>query len=422
MKELVASINGETVGTLQDENGFWVFQYAPAWLENPRAFPISPALPLAPGRYLDAGTTRPVQWFFDNLLPEEAARELLAKDAQLDFEDAWGLLQRYGAESAGAITLLPPDAAMAESGVTPLGDMALQARIDDMPRRALSADSPKRMSLAGAQHKLAVSLIDGELHEPYGGACSTHILKPDSKAEGFPHTAINECFCMKLAEALRLPVPNAFIRYVPSPVYFVERFDRRATMNGLERRHLMDALQLLSLDRRLKYRKANSATLKEAIDKCRSLAKARMEVFRWTVFNVLIGNGDAHMKNISFFIEAKGITLADFYDLVSTVVYCTPQYDQRGPYWPDVELSMPIGSAKFFADISRSDLIQFAAEIDIKRSAAHRMIDELVNGIIPSAQKVHASLEHTASAGEKRLLDAIIHLPIREMVARLQRE
>jgi len=222
-----------------------------------------------------------------------------------------------------------------------------------------------------------------------------------------------------LADKLKLPVPKVLVRYLPSPVYLVRRFDRRETVAGLERRHTMDALQLLSLDRRLKYQKANSQTLKAAIDRCRTLAKARQEVFRWTVFNILIGNSDAHMKNISFFIEAKGIMLADFYDLVSTVVYNTPQYDRRGPYWPDVELSMPIGKARFFSDITRADLIQFAAEIDVKEKAAERMINDLVKAIGQAAQGVYAELEQPATAGERRLLNAIIHLPVQEMTARL---
>lgn len=108
------------------------------------------------------------------------------------------LLAYFGAESAGAITLLPPGISPPPLGLRHLPDEELQRRIDELPRRSLSADSPKRMSLAGAQAKLAVTVKDGRLHEPVGGACS-HILKPDSKTEGCPNTAINECFCMSLA-------------------------------------------------------------------------------------------------------------------------------------------------------------------------------------------------------------------------------
>ena len=47
-----------------------------------------------------------MQWFFDNLLPEEEMRSALAREAKVDASDAWGLLAYYGRESAGALTLL----------------------------------------------------------------------------------------------------------------------------------------------------------------------------------------------------------------------------------------------------------------------------------------------------------------------------
>ena len=42
-----------------------------------------------------------MQWYFDNLLPEEGQRALLAKAPTANVEDAFALLQVYGAESAG---------------------------------------------------------------------------------------------------------------------------------------------------------------------------------------------------------------------------------------------------------------------------------------------------------------------------------
>jgi serine/threonine-protein kinase HipA len=39
------------------------------------------------------------------------------------------------------------------------------------------------------------------------------------------------------------------------------------------------------------------------------------------IFNYLIGNADAHAKNLSFLITRDGVTLAPFYDLVSTAIY-----------------------------------------------------------------------------------------------------
>lgn len=212
-RTLMASANGIGIGigALVEDNGVWSFEYDPLWLERPDRFALCPDLPLQPGRQTDTSTARPVQWFFDNLLPEEEQRTLLATSAKLDIDDAWSMLAYYGAESAGAITLLRPGAQEPAPGREPLPLETLNARILDLPRRPLDADAPKHMSVAGAQHKLAAILEGGPGHwsiwEPAGAEPSTHILKPDSRSETWRHTAINEFYCMRLAARSGLPVP-----------------------------------------------------------------------------------------------------------------------------------------------------------------------------------------------------------------------
>ncbi|HEX4916541.1 MAG TPA: HipA N-terminal domain-containing protein [Limnobacter sp.] len=86
-----------------------------------------------------------MQWYFDNLLPEEGARVLLAKDARVDRADAFGLLQHYGAESAGSMTLLPPGLLAEQSArLKGLSQKALQSRIEQLPRVPLSHGASKK--------------------------------------------------------------------------------------------------------------------------------------------------------------------------------------------------------------------------------------------------------------------------------------
>lgn len=232
-RSLRASINQTDVGTLQEVGGLWSFQYTADWLGNPLGFALSPHLPLTAEPLLDGASQRPVQWYFDNLQPEEGQRVLLAGDARLDAADAFGLLAWYGAESAGSVTLLPPDAApQTAEPLRPLPDDALQARIRQLPKAPLTHAAIKRMSLAGGQHKLAVVLQDGALFEPAGATPSTHILKPDHPDEDYPHSVINEWFVMRLARRLGLDVPDVHRRYVPSPVYLIDRFDRIQDAQG----------------------------------------------------------------------------------------------------------------------------------------------------------------------------------------------
>jgi serine/threonine-protein kinase HipA len=430
-RSLRASINQYELGVLQEQAGLWTFQYTTDWLENPRHFALSPHLPLTSEAIVDGSTKRPVQWYFDNLLPEENQRDLLAADASLDANDAFGLLAAYGAESAGSVTLLPPDATPREAvPPRPLLDEALDSRIRQLPKLPLTHGAIKRMSLAGAQHKLAVILSVGALFEPEGATPSTHILKPDHVDEDYPHSVINEWFTMRLAKRLGLDVPNVHRRYVPSPVYLIDRFDRVLNSQGWQRQHAIDACQLLGLDRSFKYSQGSMKNLAALANACRSPAVARSRLFRWLVFNVLVGNSDAHLKNLSFIISDEGVQLAPFYDLLSVAAYETTAFDKGG--WPNTQLAWPILGGLRFSDINRALLIEAAASLNIAKNTAIRMLENLRSRAVSQAQALNAEIESeniellkshpeisATIAGESRCLRVIFHNVIQEMVNKL---
>lgn len=431
-RQLQASINGIPVGILREINGIWAFQYDQAWLMHPQNFPLSPALPLTSKNQLDQSTLRPVQWYFDNLLPEEGQRALLAKDARIETADAFGLLESYGAESAGSVTLLPPGA---ETGVAAslreLSDALLNDRIRNLPKIPLTHDAIKRMSLAGAQHKLAVVLRDGQLFEPSGSAPSTHILKPDHPDSDYPHSVINEWFVMRLAQRLGLRVPDVRRRYVPSPVYLIDRFDRIQADSTWQRLHTIDACQLLGLDRSFKYTQGSVARLAELANACRSPAVARTRLFGWLIFNVLVGNTDAHLKNLSFLVSHEGIQLAPFYDLLSIASYETRAFDKNR--WPDAtQLAWPILGVSYFSDITRQLLVDAGVELGLAKATAVRLIETLRNNVQREIEPLYASVEaenHILISsrpdlapiltGELRCLRTIQYAVIKDMVDRL---
>ena len=423
---LLASINGKPVGSLRDENGVWSFEYAGPWIDAVEGFDLAPGLPRAAQKIVDGGTHRPVQWFFDNLLPEEAARELLARDAQIPSADAFGLLAWYGRESAGAITLLPPGETPPASGYVSLTDEELHERIARLPRHALASGAPKRMSLAGAQHKMAVSIRDGQLVHPVGDSPSTHILKPDHKDTDFyPSSAANEYFTMRLADRMGLRVPPVELRFVPDPVYLIERFDRRIVDTQVQRLHVVDACQLLGLDRSFKYQQSRWDTLVRCIELCQNRARTRQSLLAWTLFNLMVGNGDAHLKNISFMVTPAGIELAPFYDLVSTECYRAEIGNM--PRWPAIALTMPIGNADTFGAVTREDFSRFAAELGSTRRAALRLVDEYCDKLERNAALLYDEFEQLPianpleRAGALRTLSKIRFAAIRDMAMRLGR-
>lgn len=281
-RTLIASANGVRMGTLTDDKGIWSFAYAPQWLASPAAYPLSPAFALRADVFTDTSTDRPVQWFFDNLLPEEGMRTSLAREAKVDAADAWGLLAYFGRESAGALTLLADGEQETPGGLQPLPLDELERRIQAMPERALTATAPKRMSAAGAQQKLLLVLRgnapDYALFEPVGSEPSMHLLKPDMRAAGYPHSAINEFFCMRLAKKMGLDVPDVHFLRAPSACYVIDRFDRDVASEPAGRLHTIDAMQLLNYDRGFKYQRANAQELARAIDRTSTRAHASVGV------------------------------------------------------------------------------------------------------------------------------------------------
>lgn len=416
-RTLVAWMEQTRIGELRETGNLWSFVYDADWLASPSAFALSPGLPVAKEEIVDGASRRPVQWFFDNLLPEEGARTLLAQDAGIAAADAFGLLQRYGPESAGALTLLAPGESVAAGGLSPLRNETLSARIRNLPRVPLSHDAPKRMSMAGAQHKLAVVLENGGLFEPEGRTASTHILKPDHPhAEVYAHSAINEWFVMRLATAVGLPVPDVALRRVPEPVYLIKRFDRIGDGAHARRRHVLDACQLLSLDRAFKYRQATAETLRELAERCRARALTRQAIFRWSVFNLLVGNGDAHLKNLSFFPDPQGIALAPHYDLLSTSIY-------RDAAWREAELVTPMGEAKRFGEVRLVDVQHFGQMLGVPPPASTRMIQDLLARLNQQAPLLLQACESDPALavlpGEARLLRQLVYGHLRDMTQQL---
>ncbi|MBD9413481.1 HipA domain-containing protein [Pseudomonas sp. PDM16] len=425
-RELLAWIGNRLVGHLRDDNGIWSFSYADGWAD----FDLCPNLPAKNRTIVDGSSHRPVQWYFDNLLPEEGQRQLLAGDARLDASDAFALLTHYGAESAGSLTLLPPGQELPEGALRPLPDADLSRRIEAMPRLPLTHEANKRMSLAGAQHKLAVVFDQAELYEPVGALPSTHILKPDHPEQAFAHSVINEWFSMRLAACVGLSVPQASRLYVPQPVYLIKRFDREQRGGNWQRLHSIDACQMLGLDRHFKYQAGSIERLAELSSLTTAPAIARTRLFGWLVFNVLLGNTDAHLKNISFLVTARGEQLAPFYDLLCTAVYETRAFDQDR--WPQATtLAWPILGEANLARIARSHLLDAAEALGIKRSPANAQLQRMQERIVAEADALLVEVEQENAqisagrpelratfAGEMRCLRAIRAL-IAEQAQRL---
>lgn len=445
-RQLDVRVNDHLVGCLREENDLWQFEYDEAWQVSPDGFDLSPALSRQQRVHADGATMRPVQWYFDNLLPEEALRAVIAKEANLEAEDAFALLAYFGAESAGSLVLrAQDDHTPAEKGLKPLPLEELNRRIINLPHVSLMKEAPKRMSLAGAQHKMLVVLKGGELFEPLPGTPSTHILKPNHQGTDYPASVMNEYFTMRLAKAVGLDVADVHRIYTPQPVYIVERFDRYipsskgaqgdAGAAEVKRLHAIDTCQLLNKSRVFKYTAANMQTLAMAVGHTRSKAAARMQLFRWLVFNLLVGNGDNHLKNITFLVDAHGINVAPAYDLLCTAVYDTKAQADEKARWPATELAFALNDAKTFEGVTRQHVLDAAKELGLTVPTATRELDRLRSAVHVEAEKLLKEIQAKVPqetgecpdpeearklvGGELRILRAITHIILPDMARQL---
>lgn len=440
-RELAVSINEEWVGYVRESDNLWHFEYSTVWARAADGFDLAPALTRSQLLHSDGATHRPVQWYFDNLLPEEGLRVILAKEARLPADDAFALLAYFGAESAGSLVLRDPgNPAAAERGTRPLPLAELSRRIANLAKASLSQGAPKKMSLAGAQHKLPVIFDHGQLFEPLPATPSTHILKPNHLlADHYPCSVMNEYFIMRLAKEVGLAVPEVRRMYVPQPVYIVERFDRTrgASLDDVRRLHIIDTCQLLNKSPAFKYAGANLATLTRAAELCRERAVARQHLYRWLVFNVLVGNSDNHLKNISFRVDTSGIHVAPAYDLLCTAVYETRAMANESSTWPETSMAIPLGDATTFAKVTRAHALAAGRALGLAQTTAERLLADLTRAVPTAAERlledIQAGMKEAVAAspdaeatrahveGEMRMLRAVHKLVVSEMAARLLR-
>jgi serine/threonine-protein kinase HipA len=149
------------------------------------------------------------------------------------------------------------------------------------------------------------------------------------------------------------------------------------------------------------------------------------------VFNVLVGNSDAHLKNLSFMVSHEGVQLAPFYDLLSVASYDTPAFSKNG--WPtQTKLAWPILGVRCFSDINRGLLLEAGAALNLAKATADRLLENLRSRITQAAELLYAEVEaenagianarpilSATMAGESRCLRTLVHTVVKEMAQKI---
>lgn len=372
------------------------WNYTAAWQKQ--GFALSPHLPLS-----NEIPPLNVLRFLRNLLPEgHGLDELLAK-FQLDRQNTFALTLAVGQETAGALTILPIGTRPATTAqFRALSDLELTGRLDAQQSMGLTIwDEKTRRSAAGAQDKLSV-IMDPVRGMGFGDGtlCSTHILKFEQPE--LPYLVLNEYVTMQLASACGLTVAKVERRIIGNhSTLLVTRFDRHPEWpEKVSRRHLIDGCQALNLPPEDKYEHnfgsrregASLPSLFAFADVCSNPAATRMAMLKWVIFNLLIGNVDAHGKNISFFVSKTGISLAPFYDLVNIALL--PGLEQK--------LAMALGDEFNISAIRAYQLADFADSCKLPRSLVTRQLKQVAGRLLD--QLVNLSVNYATSIEETNYL------------------
>ena len=263
------------------------------------------------------------------------------------------------------------------------------------------------MSLAGAQEKLPVALVEGEVVIPLNGHPSTHILKPDNpRLDG---SVQNEALCMTLAKMLGLNAAGVTTGRAGGRSYLlVERYDRQLRGGNWTRLHQEDFCQASGVFPGSKYEHNHTGQrgpgLAElfAVGKEHLPAQDRLALLDAVILNVLITNVDSHAKNYSIMINGAGARLAPLYDLMC------------GGVWDHITKNMAqdIGGQRRGRYVARRHWERLAQAADFnKRMVVARVLD-LAGQVLKHVEQAALAVENMPAGGHYTL-----ELSVKEIVS-----
>lgn len=326
------------------------------WFENnPRLSPQA-ALRLPP--------------WFSNLLPEGPLRNWIAHDRGVNVDRELQLLLQIGRDLPGAVEITTLDE---HSDVVELGIPA------EDPSASIGAHSPWKFSLAGVGLKFSMLRTGDRLSIPAANQLGDWIVKfPDAVYADVPK---NEYASMNLARAVGIDCPAIELVHrdelpvVPDVMwpggedvaYAISRFDRSS--DG-RRVHIEDMAQVRGFYSQQKYH-GSFETVAGLFYRGKDHSSLR-EFVRRLVFNLLIGNGDAHLKNWSLiYRDGRRAEISPAYDIVSTGGF----YD---PASPD-DLGLKLGGSRLPHRVTREDFKRMQSLLHVQAEDVLDVLDETLD-------------------------------------------
>ena len=232
---------------------------------------------------------------------------------------------------AGLLASDPDTASQTQPCYEPISECEIIKRL----RRAandgdLGSDDQSRSMLAGLQPKLLLARFDSNWYLPRGRAHSTHILKPRLPAR--PDGLAREYYGHALADELGLAHYSTELVGKGARQYLViERYDRAVDGQKVTLIHQEDAAQALGLnwvDDHAKFQdpsaprdshRPSACRIAELLCSLQGEGRPVADFLRRLTFTALLGDNDAHAKNLAILHLPGRSVLADVYNAVPSL-------------------------------------------------------------------------------------------------------
>ncbi|MCL2441741.1 MAG: HipA domain-containing protein [Treponema sp.] len=394
-RELNVYLCGSKIGVLRENDLLqFSFQY-----DRDNVQPLSVNMPLTTEEYPHV-TAFP---FFENLTPEGEIFEILTQD-HTSGNKVYSILDRFGSDCAGAVAFYETEPNANNNTLFEITSVKLLQIIERLPKDPLltSLKNPPRLSLAGAQSKFAVYKYKNKYYRSSDMQPTTHIIKISNKR--FPNLLENELFCMKLAQNMQMDVPNTEIKTVKDCSFLeIERYDRQIIDGIVHRIHQEDFCQALGIVSNKKYQTGGGTNLRDCFKILEKFSNNKLIDYtrfaEWIFFNYLIGNTDAHAKNISLLHYKNGIKLAPFYDLLSTEVYPQKIVDHG--------IAMLINGKGKYTSLKPADFTALFGHLGLNATNMMKTMKSRFAGIVSIAEALHESMGFPKKSVSSEIIDMI---------------
>lgn len=275
----------------------------------------------------------------------------------------------------------------------------------------------KRISISGVQEKYSLRQEKNSL--TLTDTQGTHILKPvpAQRLDLVGDLPANEHVTMQLARqvfGIKTAACGMIFFNEGSPAYLTRRFDYKPGSDG---KYLVEDFATLlarSPEKEGEDFKYNASYLDIATHIRRYTAAAPvvlMEFFRLLLFNYLIGNGDAHLKNFSLMETAQGdFVLSPAYDLLNTSVHLddAPLALHEGLYPGDYDEE----TFASYGTYTGASFLAFAEKATISSKTARQILDQTIH----HAGKINDLLNRSFLSAEARAkYEAVVHDRLRTL-------